>query len=120
MSPERLVYIQAEAVYEPLVDLYETDESLVFEVELPGIDPGDVLVKVYDDIVIIDGVKREIREGKLLGYVCMERKFASFRRVLRIPVAVNAQEGRASYNEGVLTVTFPKLKNKVIRIKIET
>ncbi|MGD0885176.1 MAG: Hsp20/alpha crystallin family protein [Thermodesulfovibrionales bacterium] len=120
MSLKEVLYFHPEtAGYQPAVDLYETDDSLVFEIDLPGINTADVLIKVYDDIVIIEGVKRESREEKTFNYLCVERKFCGFRRMLKIPIPVNSMEGKASYSEGVITVTFPKLRDKVIKIKVE-
>lgn len=103
----------------PLVDVYETDDKLVLEMDLPGIDPADVLIKVYEDAIIIEGMKREARKEKRLRYICMERSFESFRRMIRIPVPVNAVAGKAWYEHGVITVTFPRIKEGVVKIKIE-
>ena len=121
MLLKEALYVHPEtAGYQPSVDLYEADDSLVFEIDLPGIGPDDVLIKVYDDTVIIEGVKRERREGKRLKYLCVERKFNSFRRILKIPVPVDSMAGKASYHEGVITLKFPKLRDQVVEIKIET
>ena len=103
----------------PLADLYETDDALVLEMDLPGIDPDDILIKVYEDVIIIEGVKKESRKDRKYKYVCMERSFESFRRMLRIPVPVNPAEGRAVYHNGVVMVTLPKVKERVIKITIE-
>lgn len=110
---------QVDSVYEPLVDLYETVESLVFEIELPGVDPKDVLIKTYEDSLIIEGVRRPSGEGGNLKYICMERNTQSFRRILKLPVPVDMTGGKAMYSKGVLTVRFPKLRGKVVKIKIE-
>ncbi|HXX58999.1 MAG TPA: Hsp20/alpha crystallin family protein [Thermodesulfovibrionales bacterium] len=120
MSIKSVVYFEAETGYQPFIDLYETEEDLVIEIELPGINPEDVLIKVYGDVVIIEGVKREKRAEKKVNYICMERKFASFRRILKIPTPVNTMAGKALYREGVVTLRFPKLKDRVVKIKIET
>jgi HSP20 family protein len=103
----------------PLLDLYETEGNLVVEVDLPGIDPEDVLIKVFEDIVIIEGVKKENRGEERFKYLCMERSVESFRRIVKIPVPVRTNEGKASYNDGVVTLTFPKVKDRVIKIRIE-
>jgi len=120
MSPRSVLYFRREASGSlPLVDLYETDDNLVLEMDLPGVDPEDVLIKVYDDSIIIEGIKREQRTEKGFKYMCMERSFESFRRMIKIPVPVNSVAGRASYSNGVVTLTFPKIKERVIKIKIE-
>jgi HSP20 family protein len=120
MSSKRIVYFQTgtEGVL-PLMDLYEMEDSLIFDIDLPGVNPDDVLIKVYGDIVIIEGIKRESKEERRLRYICMERSFESFRRIIKIPVPVDTTAGRAWYREGVLTLRFPKVPDRVIKIKIE-
>lgn len=103
----------------PLVDLYETEDHLVLEMDLPGIDPDDVLLKIYEDVIIIEGIKRERLKGKKYRYICMERSFENFRRTIRIPVSVDPAAGKAVYSNGVITLTLPKAKEKVVEIKIE-
>jgi HSP20 family protein len=120
MSLRSGLYFHREtAGYLPLLDLYETDDSLILEMDLPGINPEEILIKVYEDLIIIEGIKRETDEEKGFRYLCMERRFESFRRMVKIPVPVNSVEGRASYRDGVIVVTFPKIKDRVIKIKIE-
>lgn len=117
---KNVVYFHLEAAGSlPPVDLYETDDSLVFEIDLPGIEPEDLLLKVYDGLVIIEGINKERHEGKRLRYICMERNFESFRRVISVPVPILSNEGKATYKDGVITLSFPKLREKVIRIQIE-
>ncbi len=114
-----LFFYQVEPCSWPLIDLYETDESLVFEADLPGIDPENVSVKVYEDLLIIEGMRAEASCETKLKYLCMERDTKGFRRMLKIPVPVNIPAGEASYENGVMTVKFPKLKGKIIKIKVE-
>ena len=120
MPLKSVVFFHSETAFQPYVDMYETEDHLIFEVDLPGIRPDDVLIKVCGDTVIIEGIKRGHREERVLNYLCMERKFTSFRRLLKLPVAVDPTAGKAFYTEGVLTLKFPKTGNRVIKIKVET
>ena len=116
-----LFFYEAETCGEPLIDLYETDDDLVFEVDLPGIEPANVSIKVYEDLLIIEGA-RDIDEKSASGdtrYLCMERGAKDFRRVVKIPINVNTVAGDTIYENGVMTIKFPKLKGKLIRINIE-
>lgn len=114
------IFFESEASgFQPLVDLYETEDSLVVEIDIPGVNSEDVLIKTCDDVLVVEGVRRESFGEKRLKYICMERSLESFRRIIRLPVPVNCMSGRASYNEGVLTITFPKIRDKVFKIKIE-
>lgn len=105
----------------PFVDLYETESHLVLKVDLPGVDPKEVLIKVLEDHLIIEGVRPPEPQvaGGRLRYLCMERNMRSFRRILRLPVAVNSCAGKAQYEDGVITLTFPKVADGVVRIKVE-
>ncbi len=89
---------------------------------MPGIDPADVSIRVYEDLLIIEGIRDKGNDESISGefkYLCMERGIKNFRRVLKIPVHVNTMTGNAFYANGVMTVRFPKLKGKLIKIKIE-
>jgi HSP20 family protein len=104
----------------PLVDIYETDGSLVFEMDLPGIDPGDVRVRVERDLLFIEGAKRCPRPDRgAQKYIQMERSFSGFRRVMRFPVSVEEGSGKAVYRDGVLRVSFLKARPREIRIEID-
>ncbi|MBF0343273.1 MAG: Hsp20/alpha crystallin family protein [Nitrospirae bacterium] len=103
----------------PPVDIYETADLLVFEIDLPGIEPDEVTIKVINDTVVLEGVKRERSGGLGCRFLCMERSFESFRRVIKMPVAVNASYGKAIYSGGVVKITFPKSENREILIRIE-
>jgi HSP20 family protein len=122
VSSRRLVFFDVEPSPGPPADLFETGDQLVFEIDLPGVEPEKLCVRVYEDLLVIEGVGRRLRGTPGCGsmsYICVERECKSFRRVIRMPVAVNTQAGRAVYSHGVLTVTFPKLTGKVIRIPVE-
>lgn len=123
MAPlKNLIYsydIMLEPECQPPLDLYETEEDVVIEMDIPGINRDDVLIKVFEDLVIIEGIKKEKVREENIRYICMERNFESFRRIIKLPVSVNSMAGRAVYTEGVLRLTLPKVKGKVFKIKIE-
>ncbi len=106
----------------PLLDLYETAEAVVVEADIPGIDPDDVEISVLNGILTIEGMKKEnVEEAHKINYLCMERSFETFRRIIRISVPINPKKATAVYSSGVLTVTFPKLKDKrgeVVVVKV--
>ncbi|MDI6801350.1 MAG: Hsp20/alpha crystallin family protein [Thermodesulfovibrionales bacterium] len=113
-----LFFYEVDTCRWPLIDLYENNDELVFEVDLPGVEPENISIRVYEDLLIIEGSNINNESG-VLKYVCMERGVRNFRRVLKIPGHVNTMEGRAFYAKGVMSIRFPKLKDKLIKIKIE-
>jgi HSP20 family protein len=113
-------YYSQQTSEEPLIDLYESEDDLICEIDLPGMEPEDIMLKVVDDALIIEGVKSDVEQkDKRLRYLCMERHTDSFRRVIKLPIRVNIHEADASYSDGVVKITFPKFKEKVVKIKIE-
>lgn len=104
----------------PAVDIFESEEFVVFEVDVPGIDPENIDVKVIGDILVIEGKQKEISETlHTVNYICIERTFRSFRRVLHIPVPIDVSSGLSLYEKGVLTISFEKLRNRVYRIPVK-
>ncbi|MFN3740091.1 MAG: Hsp20/alpha crystallin family protein [Thermodesulfovibrionales bacterium] len=102
---------------EPPLDIYETEDSLIIDIDLPGIEPEKVLIKIIDDILIIEGIRiREIKEG--VRFLCMERAREAFRKIVKLPVDIEAKDGRAVYNNGVVSLRFPKIRPEVVKIKI--
>ncbi|MGE5237522.1 MAG: Hsp20/alpha crystallin family protein [Chloroflexota bacterium] len=106
----------------PCMDIFETDDTLAFEVDLPGVDPSAVSVRVYEELLIVEGCcvsDSEECSGSGVRFLCVERGMKRFRRIVKIPVQVNTQAGSAVYSRGVLTIAFPKLKGKLIKIRID-
>jgi HSP20 family protein len=72
---------------------------------------------------VIEGEKaRDRDEDKKVNYICIERSFGRFRRLISVPNAADTTKIRAKYEEGVLTVTIPKVKEqrrKSRKIEIE-
>lgn len=101
----------AEHAYAPLVDIFETRDRFVVEVDLPGFEGGDLALTICCNVLVIEGVKREeARSG--VTYICLERHFGRFCRTVEIPPMVDLNGAAARYGEGVLSVTFPRLQDK--------
>jgi len=103
----------------PLMDIYETGNELIVEIDLPGIEPEDVSLRVYGDLLIIEGIRNDAGREPDLRYICMERGIRGFRRVLKFPVPVNAASSEAFYARGVISIRFPKLECKAVAITVK-
>ncbi|MGC9188634.1 MAG: Hsp20/alpha crystallin family protein [Sulfurihydrogenibium sp.] len=104
----------------PRVDVYEKDNNLVIEAEIPGAKKEDIEVKVKDNAVVIRGeVKRE-EEKKEENYYRSERFYGKFERVIPLPTDVKIEEAKAEYQDGVLKLTIPKATaEKEVKIEIK-
>ena len=104
----------------PMVDIYETPEKIVVIAELPGVRKEDIEIDVIDTTLEIKAeVKRE-EEVAEEAYYRRERYYKGFYRRLKLPVAVDPERAKATYENGVLRIELPKLvAEKKRRIEIE-
>ena len=101
----------------PLVDIFETAENFVVEIELPGFAGEDISLSICCSMLVVEGIKREGPRDCGVNYICLERHFGRFCRTIEIPPAVDMKRISAKYEKGVLAVTFPKLHDKSIIIR---
>ncbi len=94
--------------FRPTVDCFQTTEphELTVVVELPGIDPDSIEVALDERSLRIAGVReRPALTGQV--YQQMEIEYGRFERVLELTEDVDVAQATASYDRGLLTVTFP-------------
>jgi HSP20 family protein len=108
----------------PRMDIYETDDKVVAEVELPGVDPKNVEVEVKDSVLRIKAKTEEKKEEKGKGYYRKEISAGYYKRAVPLPAEVVEEKAEASYEEGILKVVIPKQKpkreeKKPIKIKVK-
>jgi HSP20 family protein len=96
----------------PAIDVFETSDELVVEAELPGVDPARITVTAGEGVLVIEGAKEEDAGVGRVNYLCMERSFGPFRRVVLPGRAVDIRRATASYREGILQVRIPKIEEK--------
>jgi len=106
-----------ERVWAPPVDMYETEDELVVTAELRGLNEKDIHLSITGDMLTLRGERGWNQENYYRG----ERWFGKFERALPLPIPVQADKVKASYRDGVLTVTLPKveeIKPKEIKIDV--
>lgn len=113
---------QGLAVWAPAVDVRETNDELHVTAELPGLRSEDVSVTVENGVLTISGEKKqEVQEGKEDGnYYLFERHYGRFERSFTLPRTVNADQVKARFENGILTVSLPKAEEaKPRKVQIE-
>lgn len=105
---EELTHIGRPDAHRPRVDVVEADETVHVFVDLPGRDADgiDVTIKEGRTLTVSAAGREKEQDGE---YVTRERSDEPVQRSLRLPAAVDEDETDASYDDGVLTVTLPKL-----------
>ncbi len=105
---------------EPTVDVYETADNVVVKAAIPGIKPDDVEITVQGNYLTLSGETKEETETKDKNYLRRESRYGSFSRMVELPNGVQTDKADAKFENGVLTVTFPKaeeIKPRTIKVK---
>ncbi|PYO84525.1 MAG: molecular chaperone [Gemmatimonadetes bacterium] len=100
----------ATAAWVPPVDILEEADAIRIMAEVPGIDPKDVKISVEGNVLTIHGTKQQIAEERTERVHRYERTYGAFERTFTLPATVDANNIKAGYEHGVLTVTLPKVE----------
>jgi HSP20 family molecular chaperone IbpA len=92
----------------PTADVYARNGSLVIKVDLPGVDPKDVHVKVYEGGLTVTGERKADKEVKEEGYYRKETTYGFFERHMSVPKGIKESEIKAEFNNGVLEISMPR------------
>ncbi|MDD5084646.1 MAG: Hsp20/alpha crystallin family protein [Candidatus Omnitrophica bacterium] len=95
--------------FTPSIDLKETDTDYVVTADIPGASKDKINVSIRNNMLTISGersIEEEKQEG---GFYSQERSYGSFSRTINLPGAVDENNIKADYLNGVLTITLPKL-----------
>jgi len=108
-------------MWEPSVDLYETPDDLIIIVELAGMKEDDFQMILDHDVFTIRGERRKLIPNNVTGvYHQMEIPSGPFEKSIILPVQVDSEKARASYDNGLVEVTLPKIKKEhVFKIEVK-
>ena len=100
------------------IDWKETPDAHVFKADLPGVNKEQVKVEVEEGRVLqISGEKKKENEEKNDKWHRIERSQGKFLRRFRLPENAKVEEVKASMDNGVLTITVPKVEEKQPKVK---
>ncbi|KAF6761090.1 small heat shock protein [Ephemerocybe angulata] len=96
--------------FKPRMDLHEDNEKNVVTAtfELPGLKKEDINIYMHNGRLTVSAESKVSSEHEEGGYAVRERRFGKFSRTLQLPQGLKEEEVKASIENGVLTVTFPK------------
>jgi HSP20 family protein len=92
----------------PTVDIRETDDALLVQAELPGIEKKNVHLEVKNGVLTISGERRYEKDVKEENVHRVERAYGTFSRSFSLPGSVDADKVDATMKDGVLEVRLPK------------
>jgi HSP20 family protein len=105
----------------PALDAFEDDSKFTVQVEFAGMKKENFNISLQDDVLTISGERKSKSEGREGESLRSERSFGAFSRSITLPSAVKTEEVKATYEDGVLTVTLPKAeeaKPKKIQVQL--
>lgn len=102
------------------VDVYEEDNNIVAEMQIPGVEPKNLNVEIEDNYLKVSGSREEEKEEKKKSYYRKEIKKGAFERVILLPSEVVGDKAEAEYKDGVLKIKIPKAKEaKVKKVSVK-
>jgi len=111
-----------EDFFRPSVDIKESDRHYTLHVDMPGVEKDDVKVELEGDALVIRGEKQQERDDSDDNYHFVERRYGAFQRILDLPADARADDLRAKFRNGVLTITIgrdPEQAGSSRRIEVE-
>lgn len=94
------------------VDVYETEENLVVKARTAGVNKEDLDVSISDGILTISGTLSSGDDTEATNWHIQECYWGEFSRTVALPVAVKEDEVDAVLKDGVLSITFGKIKSE--------
>ncbi len=107
------------AAWTPAVDIYETRDAIIVNVEAPGMSRDQFSVEVKDDLLTLRGERPFEKDVSRENYHRIERAYGRFRRSFVLSTPINNDGITATYRDGVLEVVLPKVEEtKAKKIEI--
>lgn len=97
--------------FNPRIDVFELNDKVYVEAELPGSKKDDIQIKVQENTLTISGEKKkDSNEDK--NVLRNERIFGSFSRSFNLSEEINAEDIEANFENGILTIALGKVKEE--------
>jgi len=98
------------AAWVPAVDVFEAKDGIKLVAELPGVAREDVKISLENNVLTLRGEKKQEAEEQTDRVHRYERVYGAFERTFTLPSSVDAEQIQATMENGVLTLTLPKVE----------
>lgn len=92
----------------PTLDVWETEDALVYAFDLPGVPQDKISVEVEDGTLTVSASRERTEQIGDDRYRRFERRFGTFTRAVGLPQGVSEDSIAATYVDGVLEIRVPK------------
>jgi len=108
---------QPPSMWRPPTDVYETATDVVILVEVAGMDPNKIQVELTDKVLRVSGHRHD--KHLRAACHCLEVQYGEFSSDVYLPGHYDRDAIQASYQDGFLTITLPKIKPEVKLITVQ-
>jgi|GEM_PF-211389 len=99
-----------EFYWEPAVDVYENEQEVIVEIEVPGVPARNLRILQWGNRLEISGLKKEVVKAEKLKFHRLEREMGFFRKEIVLPVAVSTEKTTAILENGILTIKLRRAR----------
>lgn len=113
--------LTATGSFVPAVDVYEDEHKVTLKLEIPGINPDDVDIRLENNTLVVRGERKFEKEEKEENFHRIERRYGSFARSFTLPNTLDSESVTAIYENGVLKIELVKraeAKPKQIKVNL--
>ncbi len=98
--------------FKPAVNIREDNRNFMLDLAIPGMDKKDIRIDLNEDVLTISSETRNESEESSNGYKRREFTCSSFCRSFQVPENVDKNKIEASYKDGILNITLPKMEEE--------
>jgi HSP20 family protein len=97
------------------VDIYEKDDAIIIDAELPGVEKEDLSVDVKGKLITLGGERKSDQEIKEENSYQRERKYGKLERTFNLPFEMTEDKVKATFKNGILKLEIEKPKEQVTK-----
>lgn len=97
------------SAYIPAMDILEHESQYTLLMDLPGVSLENVKIEMQEDRLVVSGTRNDEKAAEGVSIHRQERTVGAFSRTVRLPKQLDVDKIEATFDNGVLNVTLPKL-----------
>lgn len=118
---EQKDFLQEESEGQLTIDVYQTDEEIVVESTVAGVEPDDIDIDISSESVTIRGERSKAETVSEENYLYQECYWGKFSRSIILPQEVDPDKAKAEFKNGILRIRLPKIaKGKMRKLKVKS
>lgn len=105
------------SLWKPAVELTEHEGNYILKAEIPGVNKEDIDIEIGEHNIGIKAEIKEKHEEKGENIYRSEFRYGKFVRYIPLPSEIDNTQAKAEYIDGILTITVPKSREELKKIK---